>query len=99
MREGERKRERERERERENIAETFADNTPVFTVPKGQYFFMGDNRDNSGDSRIPANIGGVGFVPFEQLIGRADRVIFSSAGSRILYFWTWRKDRFFKALN
>jgi signal peptidase I len=82
-----------------NIAETFADNTPVFTVPKGQYFFMGDNRDNSGDSRIPANIGGVGFVPFEQLIGRADRVIFSSAGSRILYFWTWRKDRFFKALN
>ncbi|MBT6007865.1 MAG: signal peptidase I, partial [Rhodobacterales bacterium] len=34
-----------------------------------------------------------------QLIGRADRVIFSSAGSRILYFWTWRKDRFFKALN
>ncbi|MDA9005813.1 S26 family signal peptidase, partial [Amylibacter sp.] len=55
--------------------------------------------DNSGDSRIPANIGGVGFVPFEQLIGRANRVIFSSAGSRILYFWTWRKDRFFKALN
>ena len=82
-----------------NIADTFADNTPVFTVPKGEYFFMGDNRDNSGDSRIPANIGGVGFVPFEQLIGRADRVIFSSAGSRILYFWTWRKDRFFKALN
>ena len=82
-----------------DISETFADNTPVFTVPDGQYFFIGDNRDNSGDSRIPANIGGVGFVPFEQLIGRADRVIFSSAGARILYFWTWRKDRFFKALS
>ena len=82
-----------------DISETFADNTPVFTVPDEQYFFMGDNRDNSGDSRIPANIGGVGFVPFEQLIGRADRVIFSSAGARILYFWTWRKDRFFKALS
>jgi signal peptidase I len=82
-----------------NIAENFTDNTPVFTVPEGKYFFMGDNRDNSGDSRVPGNVGGVGFVPFEQLIGRADRVIFSSAGSRILYFWTWRKDRFFKALN
>ena len=59
-----------------DISESFADNTPVFTVPDEQYFFMGDNRDNSGDSRIPANIGGVGFVPFEQLIGRADRVIY-----------------------
>tara|TARA_R110002096_G_scaffold14582_2_gene50612 strand:+ start:28330 stop:29115 length:786 start_codon:yes stop_codon:yes gene_type:complete len=82
-----------------NINESFTDNTPVFTVPAGQYFFMGDNRDNSGDSRVPANVGGVGFVPFENLIGRADRIMFSSAGDRILYFWTWRKDRFFKALN
>lgn len=82
-----------------NINESFTDNTPVFTVPEGQYFFMGDNRDNSGDSRVPANVGGVGFVPFENLIGRADRIMFSSAGDRILYFWTWRKDRFFKALN
>lgn len=82
-----------------NITESFTDNTPIYTVPEGQYFFMGDNRDNSGDSRMPSNTGGVGFVPFENLIGRADRVIFSSAGERILYFWTWRKDRFFKALN
>lgn len=82
-----------------NIEETFADNTPVYSVPDGQYFFVGDNRDNSGDSRIPANVGGVGFVPFENLVGRADRVIFSSSGDRILYFWTWRKDRFFKALD
>jgi hypothetical protein len=51
---------------------------------------MGDNRDNSIDSRFPQSIGGVGFVPFENLLGRADRVIFSSAGQRMVYFWTWR---------
>ncbi|GHA56735.1 signal peptidase I [Amylibacter ulvae] len=82
-----------------NIGQSYTDQTPIYTVPEGKYFFMGDNRDNSGDSRIPANVGGVGFVPFENLVGRADRVIFSSAGSRILAFWTWRKDRFFKALD
>jgi signal peptidase I len=76
-----------------------ADNTGIFTVPDGKYFFIGDNRDNSGDSRFPSSSGGVGFVPFENFVGRANRVIFSSAGSRILAFWTWRKDRFFKALD
>ncbi len=82
-----------------NIENGFADNTPVFTVPAGQYFFMGDNRDNSQDSRFSRNIGGVGFVPFENLVGRADRVIFSSAGKSILAFWTWRSDRYFKAIE
>jgi signal peptidase I len=82
-----------------NVREASGDNTPAYTVPDGNYFFMGDNRDNSTDSRWPRNSGGVGFVPFENLIGRADRVVFSSAGDRILYFWTWRRDRFFKALN
>lgn len=77
----------------------FADNTPVFTVPAGEYFFMGDNRDNSVDSRFGQNAGGVGFVPFENLIGRADRVMFSSAGRSMLAFWTWRSDRFFHALD
>ena len=41
---------------------------------------MGDNRDNSLDSRIGQVQGGVGFVPYENLVGRADRVMFSSAG-------------------
>ncbi len=77
-----------------DINDGFGDNTPVFTVPEGEYFFMGDNRDNSMDSRFPRSAGGVGFVPFENLVGRADRVIFSSAGSSMLAFWTWRPDRF-----
>ncbi len=76
-----------------------ADDTSVFTVPEGNYFFMGDNRDNSQDSRFPALTGGLGFVPAEYLIGRADRIMFSSAGKSLLYFWTWRGDRFFKAIN
>jgi signal peptidase I len=76
-----------------------ADNTPVFTVPEGNFFFMGDNRDNSIDSRFPQAGGGVGMVPFKNLLGRADRIMFSSAGSRMLYFWTWRGDRFFKAID
>ena len=76
-----------------------ADDTPTFTVPEGQYFFMGDNRDNSEDSRFPAEIGGLGFVPAEFLIGRADRIMFSSAGRSLLFFWTWRSDRFFKAVE
>ncbi|MFY0692812.1 MAG: signal peptidase I [Paracoccaceae bacterium] len=76
-----------------------SDDTRVFTVPEGHFFFMGDNRDNSIDSRFPRAAGGVGFVPFENLLGRADRVVFSSAGARMLYFWTWRSDRFFKAVE
>jgi signal peptidase I len=51
--------------------------TPEFRVPPGEYFMMGDNRDNSTDSRVPRDEGGVGFVPAENLVGRADRVLFS----------------------
>jgi len=82
-----------------NIGTQRSDDTPVYTVPEGNYFFMGDNRDNSSDSRVPNAAGGVGFVPYENLIGRADRVMFSSAGRSMLFFWTWRSDRFFKAVN
>jgi signal peptidase I len=74
------------------------DNTQEFTVPEGQYFFMGDNRDNSIDSRV-AQPRGVGFVPYENIVGRADRVIFSSAGRSLLAVWTWRLDRFFEAVK
>ncbi len=83
-----------------NVADgRFGDNTPVFVVPEDEYFFVGDNRDNSQDSRFAQAVGGVGFVPKENLIGRADRVLFSSAGRSLLFFWTWRPDRFFKAIE
>ena len=75
------------------------DYTDVYTVPEGNYFFMGDNRDNSMDSRFSQSVGGVGYVPAEYLIGRADRIMFSSAGSSLFQFWTWRSDRYFKAVK
>ncbi|HSS87263.1 MAG TPA: signal peptidase I, partial [Reyranella sp.] len=53
------------------------DDTPVFTVPDGHYFMMGDNRDNSLDSRVAASDGGVGFVPAENLVARVDRLLIS----------------------
>lgn len=75
------------------------DNTPVYTVPEGHYFFMGDNRDNSQDSRV---ISSVGFVPEENLLGPANIIFFSSRSS-LLKIWTWfssfRFDRFFKSVQ
>ena len=82
-----------------NVAEQGSDNTSVYRVPEGHFFFMGDNRDNSADSRLAQVVGGVGYVPFENLIGRADRIMFSSAGRSMLFFWTWRSDRFFKGIE
>lgn len=61
------------------------DNTPTVTVPEGHYFFMGDNRDNSRDSRAE-----VGFVPAENLIGRAEFLFFSHNGSASIFeIWKW----------
>lgn len=71
-----------------------ADNTSEFTVPEEYLFFMGDNRDNSVDSRFPQ----IGMVPFENLIGRAE-VIALSADGAFWQFWNWRGDRFFKSIE
>jgi len=77
------------------------DNTPVFNVPEKHYFMMGDNRDNSSDSRFPD---AVGYVPEENLVGRASFIIFS-LGNETPFFqiWKWptnlRYDRFFKGIK
>lgn len=65
----------------------FLDNTEIFTVPEGHYFMMGDNRDNSQDSRVTSV---VGYVPFENFVGRADFLFFSTNGyARVYEFWKW----------
>jgi signal peptidase I len=76
------------------------DNTDVFIVPPDHYFAMGDNRDDSSDSRTDV----VGYVPAENLIGRADIIFFSTDGSaRWWEFWRWpfaiRYARFFDLIK
>lgn len=77
----------------------FADETAPFTVPAGHLFFLGDNRDNSNDSRFAQGAGGLGFVAAENVIGRASRVIFSAAGAQAWAIWDWRGDRIFRAVE
>ncbi len=74
------------------------DNTPVFTVPAGHFFAMGDNRDSSQDSRV---LNSVGFVPHENLIGRASFIFFSTAGDGDWWkVWTWPANiRFSRIFN
>ncbi len=73
-----------------------SDNTEVYTVPEGGYFAMGDNRDNSLDSRF------IGFVPAENLVGRAEFLFFSVNGD-VWKIWKWarsvRFDRMFEDIR
>ncbi len=75
---------------------TVFDDTPVYTVPEGHYFAMGDNRDNSSDSRV------IGYIPRQNLIGRAEFLFFSVDGT-VWEFWKWAKtlrlERFFEAIE
>ena len=76
------------------------DNTPLFTVPEGHFFVLGDNRDNSQDSRF-LNV--VGYIPFENLVGKAQFIFFSLKNSRFLEIWKWPKairfDRLMKRIK
>ena len=78
-----------------------ADNTDEYVVPPGKYFMMGDNRDNSQDSRY-SDV--VGFVPYENFVGRADLIFFSIEPDVSLWeVWKWpfaiRWGRFFNVVN
>jgi len=65
----------------------FYDNTQVYHVPAGHYFMMGDNRDNSADSRVLSQ---VGYVPFENLVGKAQMIFFSiDERAAAWQVWTW----------
>ena len=72
-----------------------ADNTQLFKIPKNHFFVMGDNRDNSQDSRF---INSVGFIPYENLVGKAQFIFFSLENSRFLQIWKWPKSIRFKRI-
>ena len=72
------------------INEGIGDNTEVYKVPEGHFFMMGDNRDNSTDSRFLSE---VGYVPFENLVGRAQIIFFSiDEDASFWQIWKWPTD-------
>ena len=77
-----------------------ADNTIIYSVPENFFFVMGDNRDNSQDSRF-LNI--VGYIPIENLVGKAQFIFFSLENSRFFEVWKWvkaiRYERLIKSIK
>ncbi len=85
-----------------NCGPPLFDSTDVFTVPPDHYFMMGDNRDDSADSRDPSS--GVGYVPSENLVGRAEFIFYSTDGYGAWWEpWKWpftvRYDRLLMAIH
>jgi len=79
------------------------DDTPVYSIPAGHYFMMGDNRDNSIDSRVERS-SGVGLVPEQNLVGKAQIIMFSwepgaSLWNPVSWFANIRLSRFFRMLD
>jgi signal peptidase I len=92
----------------DRFANSSYDDTDEFTVPADHYFMMGDNRDNSNDSRVPGS--GVGFVPAANIIGRAEFILSSwtcsddwQCATRLAEVWTWpwtlRTDRILHSIQ
>jgi signal peptidase I len=78
------------------------DDTSDVVVPPDHLFVMGDNRDNSADSRVPVRAGGVGLLPVEDLVGRVDAVVGSwDLANRPIKDWPFglRLSRFFTAVR
>jgi signal peptidase I len=84
------------------VAGSRGDDTREYVVPEGFYFVMGDNRDNSLDSRWPRETG-VGLLPAENLVGRAELVVASwGPGAGLFKPWTWlnlQPERFLKPIR
>jgi signal peptidase I len=82
----------------DQVSDSPADDFDTITVPTGYVFMMGDNRDDSLDSRFPVAAGGIGMIPVENLVGRAEFLFWSTDGTAsYLKPWTWfsalRSDR------